>query len=217
MLERLLICEQAILYATQKWNVDIISMSFGFLTEVVSIKNAIRKAEDHKNSAIVIFAAAANDGANKQEMFPASMESVISVRATNSNGSFVPAYDPPPSAMKEDSRLYGTLGEHVPYDWANEKLIKSGCSLATPIMAGITALIMEYFAYKAGRFNKSEDILKQIRTQRGVIQLFKEIAIKKGNQRFYVAPWDLFEKSEENRLSIAITALGKLPSQQIRK
>jgi hypothetical protein len=191
-------------------------MSFGFPTEVESIKDVMRKAEDIKKRSIVFFAAAANDGANTQEMFPASMESVISVRATNSNGSFVPTYDPPPSAMNEDSRLFGTLGENVPYDWSNESLTKSGCSLATPIMAGITALIMEYFMYKASRFEKSDCIQEHMRTKRGVVQLFKEIAVRKGNQRFYVAPWDLFEKGEENRLSIVRTAIGKLPRQKSR-
>jgi subtilisin family serine protease len=208
---------QAIIHAAEKWDVDIVSMSFGFPTEVQSIKDAIRMAEVIKKESIVFFAAAANEGANTQEMFPASMQSVISVRGTNSNGSFVSPYDPPPAPMNEDSRLYGTLGENVPYDLANEHLCKSGCSLATPIMAGITALIMQYVAYKSTSFQDGEYIQKQIRTRRGVVQLFKEIAVNKGNQRYYVAPWDLFEREEENRLSIIRTAIGKLPRQKLRK
>ncbi|CZR67281.1 uncharacterized protein PAC_17180 [Phialocephala subalpina] len=210
---------KAILHAAIEWDVDIVSMSFGFPAEVNSIKNAIRQAEDIKNSSIVFFAAAANDGSNKQEMFPASLESVISVRATTSNGSFeaCAAYDPPPSAMKEESRLYGTLGDRVPYDWSSETLLKSGCSLATPIMAGITALIMEYFSYKEARFKESEYIQDHLRTQRGVIQLLKEISVNKGNQRWYVAPWSFFEQGEENRLAIVRTAIGKLPRPQARK
>lgn len=198
---------QAIRHAAEKWNVDIVTMSFGFPTEVKSIKDAIRTAEIIKDDSIVFFAAAANDGSNAEEMFPSNMELVISVRGTNSNGAFVTSYNPPPSAIKEDSRLFGTLGENVPYDWANEDLTKSGCSLATPIMAGITALIIQYITYKL----ESEYIQKHVRTRRGVIQLFKAIAVHESDKHYYVAPWRLFGMGEEDRLSTVRAAIARLP------
>lgn len=81
-------------------------------------KIAIRNAEAARQRAIVFFAAAAaNNGANSEEMVPAYLDSVISVRGTDHNGSFFPAYNPPPTVTNSSSPLYGTLGVDVPCCW----------------------------------------------------------------------------------------------------
>lgn len=149
-------------------------------------------------------------------MFPASMESVISVRATNSAGGFVDEFDPPP--VDDEGRLYGTLGHDIPGHAVDETKPCSGCSAATPIMAGIAALLLQYVQHRlSDRSASSENIRKQIRTKRGMMQIFKAIAVNRGNQRHYVAPFEFFERDDEIRLAIIRVAIANLRTQVVRK
>ncbi|KAH0559857.1 hypothetical protein GP486_003622 [Trichoglossum hirsutum] len=184
---------EAIRYAAAEWRVDIVSMSFGFAHEVKSITDAIGEAIRVKKDRIIFFAAAANDGSNSEEMFPASLENVISVRGTDHVGSFVPEFNPPTWPNNEGSKLYGTLGQNVPYDWADDSLTMSGCSLATPILAGITALIVQYVSQNA---TTGVNVQRLIRTRNGILQVFRQIAVNHAQNRSYVAPWFFFNKDE---------------------
>ncbi|PYH63780.1 S8/S53 family peptidase [Aspergillus vadensis CBS 113365] len=206
----------AILHAATTLNVDIISLSLGFPNEDEIIRDAISEAIRIKKGNLLFFAAAANDGSNRHEMFPASMESVISVRATNSAGGFVDEFDPPP--VDDEGRLYGTLGHDIPGHAVDETKPCSGCSAATPIMAGIAALLLQYVQHRlSDRSASSENIRKQIRTKRGMMQIFKAIAVNRGNQRHYVAPFEFFERDDEIRLAIIRVAIANLRTQVVRK
>ncbi|KAF3910665.1 Ankyrin-1 [Orbilia brochopaga] len=168
------------------WNVDLICMSFGFNSRIPTIEHAILGVgQAVVRSPPVFLAAAANNGANSRELFPAYLNSVISVRGTDSYGTFVGAYNPPPMSMNEGLPMYGTLGENVPYV-AGET--SSGCSVATPIMAGMIALIMQWVAYKGA----DEDTQRKLRSTAGVRELFKRMAVPRGDNRFYVHLWDIF-------------------------
>ncbi|OJI80122.1 hypothetical protein ASPTUDRAFT_47142 [Aspergillus tubingensis CBS 134.48] len=207
---------KAILHAATTLNVDIISLSLGFPNEDEIIRDAISEAIRIKKGNLLFFAAAANDGSNRHEMFPASMESVISVRATNSAGGFVDEFDPPP--VDDEGRLYGTLGHDIPGHAVDETKPCSGCSAATPIMAGIAALLLQYVQHRlSDRSASSENIRKQIRTKRGMMQIFKAIAVSRGNQRHYVAPFEFFERDDEIRLAIIRVAIANLRTQVVRK
>lgn len=199
--------EKAILYAATDCDVDIISMSFGFPTEVEAISDAITEALRIKKGRIAFFAAAANDGSNGHEMFPAHMQSVISVRGTDSMGGFIPAYDPPP--YEEETRHFGTLGQDVPYDFSDQRKVRSGCSLATPILAGISATIVQYAWCNSSESDRT-GIHTRICSSNGIRQILKDIAIDKGNKRYYIAPFEFFKKNEDPMSSIR-AALGKLP------
>ncbi|KAJ5971397.1 subtilisin-like protein, partial [Penicillium vulpinum] len=107
---------KAILWATSEWEVDIISMSFGFSDEQSCISDAIREALYRRRDSILFFAAASNDGANDREMFPARHDSVISIRGTNAYGDF--EYFNPPKHENE-AAVFGTLGVDVLSAWAN--------------------------------------------------------------------------------------------------
>ncbi|KAI8281719.1 putative subtilisin [Colletotrichum sp. SAR 10_98] len=78
----------AIDWAANQVNVDIISMSFGFPNEVPVITAAIRKVTLDRNGRLMFFAAASNAGGNGKEMFPANLDEVFSIRETNSRGAF---------------------------------------------------------------------------------------------------------------------------------
>ncbi|KAI1775283.1 peptidase S8/S53 domain-containing protein [Hypoxylon cercidicola] len=105
---------KAINHAAREWNVDIVIMAFGSRTSHESISNAISHAQDIRGGRIVFFAPAGYEDIDGNELFPACLPSVISVRGTDLDGTFIPAYDPPrPKATEGSTRLYGTLGENV--------------------------------------------------------------------------------------------------------
>lgn len=165
---------EAIRIAASEWDVDFISLSFGFPKHVQGIREAIADAVYIKRGAITFFAAANNDGFNSREMFPANMgESVISVRGTNRAGSFEPKYNPPASS---DEPVFGTLGVDVLSDWPGVEAGKpmSGCSVATPIAVAIAVMLLAYAAARPREFEP--DDLKLMRTRRGVFEMFKGLS-----------------------------------------
>ncbi|KAK8876780.1 subtilisin-like protein [Apiospora arundinis] len=122
---------QAIKWATEECDVDIVSMSFGFESEIPEISIAIREAELRKHDKLLFFAAASNSGGNRREMFPACHDAVISIRQTNAHGSFS---DTNPPADPYGPAVFGTLGSNVPSAWLVAATIaaRSGKALDTP-------------------------------------------------------------------------------------
>jgi hypothetical protein len=126
-------------------------MSFGFSGTVKPIKKAISDAVYQRDEALLLFAAACNNGKNCVDTFPASNPLVISIRATNHNGEFLD-YNPFSDPAK-DGRYFGTLGDNVVSAWRVEDATgsrmrcQSGTSVATPIAAGIAASMLEYIRH----------------------------------------------------------------------
>ncbi|GAP85568.1 putative serine protease [Rosellinia necatrix] len=200
---------EAIEYAAREWDVDIVTMSFGFATRHEPIHMAIRAAEDVRGRRIIFFAAAANEGANRDEMFPAYLPAVISVRATDHFGSFASAFDPPPTVSNSSSPLYGTLGLNVPYSWPSPE-VRSGCSMATPIMAGMVSLVFQL----AACHGMDKGCQAKLRTLEGVQQLLADIAVRRGDNRYYVYLLRLFDGQrnwEMNWVQRIEVAMRKLP------
>ncbi|KAF4447058.1 serine protease [Fusarium austroafricanum] len=198
---------EAILLAVKSWEVDIISMSFGFRNEVEQIKDAILEAERWNGHRILFFAAANNDGLNEPEMFPAFHESVISVRGTKHNGEFVQQYNPRSWSYKSAIR-YGTLAQDVPYAFSKAGPTASGCSIATPILAAIAAVVIS-FADSQGDWSKERE---DIRTRRGMTAVFNLMAEGQESPigRHYLAPWQLYENRKQPRYLIG-HALSMIP------
>ncbi|KAM7210130.1 hypothetical protein V8F06_014486 [Rhypophila decipiens] len=200
---------EAIRVAASEWDVDFISLSFGFPRHVQEIRDAMTDAVHLKRGALTFFAAANNDGFNSREMFPANLgEAVISVRGTDRAGSFDPRYNPPTSS---DEPVFGTLGVDVLSDWPgiDHGKYMSGCSVATPIAVAIAVMLIEFAAARPHEFEP--DDLRLLRTRRGVFEMFKEIGIHAGDKRHYVAPFNLFKLSEDVRLAKMKAALGRHP------
>ncbi|KAI4111719.1 MAG: hypothetical protein LQ338_008348, partial [Usnochroma carphineum] len=96
---------QAIDHAVDEWNVDIISISFGFKRWHDNIEEAINKALRNN---MLIFAAASNDGARQGIAFPASATlKVIGVNSADGNGA-ASKYNPPPL---QHGHNFSALGE----------------------------------------------------------------------------------------------------------
>ena len=156
-------------------------MSYGFADEIPIIRNAIVEAEKRN---VTFFAAANNSGLNEPEMFPAFMESVISVRGTRHNGSFEDDYNPKSWEHKPGPQ-FGSLARDVPCAWTSESLTKSGCSIATPIIAAIAAVLISF----VDREQSLKEYRDLIRTRRGILSVFRAMAIESQPSRLYLAPW----------------------------
>ncbi|KAF4962443.1 hypothetical protein FSARC_9472 [Fusarium sarcochroum] len=135
----------AILHAVDKWEVDIISMSFGWPSSDFDGYEALEAAIDRAYSKkVLMFAAAANSGGRMGRAYPASSSQVICVHSTNTNGG---ASDFSPTAEPNSINI-ATVGESVESAWptllcndsSNHDCVKSrsGTSYATPIIAGFS-------------------------------------------------------------------------------
>ncbi|KAF7531527.1 hypothetical protein G7054_g8803 [Neopestalotiopsis clavispora] len=179
------ICE-AIKWAT-KFDVDIISMSFGFEHKVDSIKQCLREAKLHKNDRLLLFAAASNEGANRQEMFPASDQSVISIHQTDTYGDFSthnPLHD------DKDPGVYGTIGKDVPSAWRSNvdgEIPKSGASVSTAIAAGIAATILTYASLGLLSDKNTPLTVEELWTDDGMLAMFRALSVKK-DRRWFLSP-----------------------------
>jgi len=143
---------QAIKWASEEHQVDIISMSFGFDGEIRDaqnrpvISNAISDALRARDQQVLFFAAAANEGGNQTEMFPASHPQVIAVRGTDDKG-WLQRYNPPKGYLGMD--CFMTLGQDVPGAGLSRidggaDVYHSGTSVSTPIAAGIAGILLSY-------------------------------------------------------------------------
>lgn len=145
------------------WQVDIISMSFGFPDETSSgcfhLKKAIQMAY-YDN--VLLFAAASNHGGTLGPAFPARHENVFCIYGSDGLGN---SSRTNPTASSIDSN-FSTLGEAVESSWPLDgrrdgKLRKSGTSYATPVASGIAAVILLY-----ARQNMSAEEAKKFKEYR---------------------------------------------------
>lgn len=197
------------------WEADIICMSFGFGSESPVVKEAIVKAEMKRHDRIIFFAASNNDGLNEPELFPAWLESVISVRGTLHDGEFKQKYNPTSWGHETGLPQYGTLAVDVRCAWTTDDLDKSGCSFATPIMAAIAAIAISYVGTYDQNFDSSHKDL--VRTRRGILSVFLEMTAPYHGDRAdrrYLAPWFLFNQGSP--IDLLRNALRKVPQRDHR-
>ncbi|KAB5536136.1 peptidase S8/S53 domain-containing protein [Coniochaeta sp. 2T2.1] len=199
---------KAISYAAAEWDVDIVSMSFGFDVRILAVEKAISETITKRREAgrdILFFAAANNDGLNNDEMFPASDPNVISVSGTDHSGAFLQKYHPNPRPNKRGIPRFGTLAENVPYDCANEHSFRSGCSLATPILAGLIATVVQYVEHMG-----DDGLRHGVRTRDGILQVMNHMADSNDMSHKYIAPWKFFKRNGEGRIALIRSALDEL-------
>ncbi|KAI1827031.1 peptidase S8/S53 domain-containing protein [Xylaria intraflava] len=180
---------RAIEWAWKDCQANVITMSFGFDKEIYVgdkpvISNAILKALLKTNQRILFFAAAANDGGNRAEMFPASDMNVFSIRGTDDYG-WAQRFNPPPDY--NSATCFMTLGVDVPgasltrSEHEGADVCKSGTSVATPIAAGIAALLLGYARMHEESLREKlgatgNDKLVKLWTRAGMSTLFEKIA-----------------------------------------
>ncbi|KAJ0108959.1 Intracellular serine protease [Diaporthe amygdali] len=149
----------AIYHAVDDWNVDLITMSFGFPTRAIDGYDKLELAIKYAcYRDVLLFAAASNSGGQRGRAYPAREANVVCVHSTDARGNRSPFS---PTASPQDVNL-ATVGEAVNSAWPVDLCIgnrhatseegedamysmdKSGTSYATPIMVGIAAFLLLY-------------------------------------------------------------------------
>lgn len=169
-------------------------MSWGGPYELPEIKHAVREAF---HLGVSMFAAASNDGGLSSVAFPASLRQVICVNAYDGYGR--------PSNFNPEAKPgmnLAVLGEFVEAAWSSlasdvQTMRQAGTSVATPIAAGLAALILEYSRQDgpAGSKVDNPDQLRHCDEIRKVLQCMSRIV--DGFQ--CLVPGDLFYKKFKNR------------------
>jgi hypothetical protein len=197
----------------EKWNVNIITMSFGCKQRVKVINDAIKLAHD-KN--ILLFAAASNCGGNDDIAWPANSDKVIGVHATDGNGR--PTRFTPNALDNEDN--LAVLGSAVKSYWPKKakdgtyEMRMSGTSCAAPIAAGLASIVMEYIRRKSAEHPEfaTDPAFERLGERKVMINIFRKMVrgSKKVKEYEYIEPWKLFDiQDEEYDESYALKKLRK--------
>lgn len=205
----------------KKWNVDIISMSFGLRpprpppdASQVEQRKALQDFEDLvdgiqdaiRNASIkaprVMFAAASNNGKNERRAFPARYEPwVVCVHASDGNGNDG-GINPP----LERGINFMTLGMGLKLQerhWVNvgktrqptyKTAFRSGTSFATPIAAGVAATVMDLADRVSAIKERTKKKIRRCEEMRKVLELMSTPKQPYGDQYCFLAPWNHWEK-----------------------
>ncbi|KAI0436887.1 hypothetical protein F4803DRAFT_198484 [Xylaria telfairii] len=168
--------------------VDIISMSFGSREHISALETAITNCKDQ----VIIFASASNYGLNESRTYPARDGRVICVHALDGLGgsdSINPATDAKAS--------YGTLGLGVKLSWQGKAACHSGTSYATPILAAISATLLDWLHYHSEneKSTLSPAQYAYLKKTARIRELFETHLSKRREELHFVAPWILFESN----------------------
>ncbi|KAI0198197.1 hypothetical protein F4808DRAFT_436847 [Astrocystis sublimbata] len=179
--DRLSSIAKAIDYAVTEWNVDIISMSFGYYDKNDEIDAAIDRALKADK---LLFAAASNEGGNRGRSRPARGSGVICVHACDGKGN-KGAMNPSP--LKK-ALNFSALGVAVESKWQGKTVYKSGTSFATPVAAGIAANVLE-FAGSRGRLSPGN--MKRLKRFEGMCAVLEDMCTERDGYD-YLQPQNLF-------------------------
>ncbi|EWC48474.1 hypothetical protein DRE_02243 [Drechslerella stenobrocha 248] len=194
---------KAIEHATSPsgWNVDIVVLSLGFEREDESIRRAVRDAHNRDK---IILAAASNSGSiipHKRVAYPARIQGqVLSIRSAT--GQNVRSHASPTPSNGDDNFM--VLGEGIKAAWPttlnNGYLTRyvSGSSFATPVAAGIAALLMEFSIQKEKSGpNIPKESAAILWTYRGIRKVFQNMSAVDDQSMNVdcrmICPWKLFD------------------------
>ena len=181
-------------------DVDIINMSFGTQIHVKKIEQAIIRAATKAGHPTVMFAAASNYGLNDPRAFPARDERVICVHAFDGTGG-LPNINPP---RPKGEASIGTLGCSVKLHFNGKSSYRSGTSYASPILAAITANLLDWLDHQAHRDGLAKGLgwtisaseYAYLRNVTSIRKILVEHMSWRREDLHFVAPWILFHSNQ---------------------
>lgn len=196
---------QAIKWATEDCEADIVSMSFGYPEEILVdgkkvVSKAILRAVLHRDHRVLFLAAGGNFGGNQKEMFPASHEFVIPIRSTDHEGAFQ-GFNPPPNYRGLD--VFGTLGKGVSSAWLSRQdgeRVQTGTSVATPIAAGIAAMVLaDARILLENNPSTGHELINRLWTKAGMWSMFENLSTQTSWKCLYICPKEFARSAFEER------------------
>ena len=201
-------------------------MSFGFPQAVPEIAKAIEHA---RRENVLMFAAASNCGGNNPRSWPARLDEVMCIYATNGHGN---KYNKNPTAARNQNN-FAVLGSSVNALWppnsqgSDHWVRKSGTSTASPIAAAIAGIVIsalrrseegyldELRLAKAAREREQETYRRKMQglgRARSMASVFRLMVGDEGERDTYqyVAPWRLFHTSYRSRTYAIETILRSI-------
>jgi hypothetical protein len=171
-------------------------MSFGLQVEDAGVQEAIREVA---SKGVLIFASASNDGPNSMVTYPARIDEVICVSAMDGLGT---PFDRNPTPNTTSSLYeFAALGVAVKSAWPRKLLDPkpkrserserrmTGTSVATSIVAGIAACIIEFADMK----DFPDDLLEKLKSRQGMQKVIRELMVDGRRHGYhYITPWSMF-------------------------
>ncbi|KAH9214084.1 peptidase S8/S53 domain-containing protein [Leptodontidium sp. 2 PMI_412] len=169
----------------------------GILTDIqaISIDEAIRLADSNN---VIMLAAASNQGGNSNIAWPARLPQVLCIYATDSYSNrcdFTPT-----EATRGDN--FAVLGQAVKSCWPPHlgqggEVRKSGTSTATPIAAGIAAIVLDFVKSALSQWDRQiskEDVrtFRTLMSSAGMSSVFRKMKRTRAGYD-YIVPWDLLD------------------------
>ncbi|KAM0429963.1 hypothetical protein ACHAPT_005967 [Fusarium lateritium] len=166
----------------RSFNVHIINMSFS-MPKASAVRRIIKKAE---NDGIIIFAAASNCGIHSGRSFPASLDTVLCIHAADGNGN-KSAMNPNPEPYRDN---LSTLGVAIPSD-REEGVSISGTSYATPVAAGMAAVILAFMDAAVAAGEMQPEDREEAFDRQGMRRILLKMSVSRDGYNCIV-PWREF-------------------------
>ncbi|KAK4156582.1 hypothetical protein C8A00DRAFT_12488, partial [Chaetomidium leptoderma] len=193
---------EAIQFVSEKWDVDIISMSFGFRRGSQKIRDQVEKAVHRRK---IVFAAASNDGGRTARTYPARQDGVICVHSSDGHGNA--SYFNPTGLAGTDNlcvvgeNIEGARPSFTPHQLGGTKRM-SGTSCATPVAVAIAALMI---GFVDNHMPDHVDWVVPLQSAAGIRAVFHTLSERRTGQYDMVDPVRAFGGSNEQELQKVLT------------